>query len=71
MQLLETIKQLPNSAGIYQYFDKNGHLLYVGKAKNLANRVKSYWKFTPKLAPNTNLSVRITKMIEHVLKRGA
>lgn len=63
MTLEETIKQLPDSAGIYQYFDKDGHLLYVGKAKNLAKRVKSYFNFTPKLQPNSNLSIRITKMI--------
>ena len=67
MQLLQTIKQLPSAPGIYQYFDKDGHLLYVGKAKNLANRVKSYWKFTPKLSANSNLSTRITKMIEQTV----
>jgi len=64
LTLLETIKQLPTSAGIYQYFDKNGRLLYIGKAKNLANRVKSYWSFTPELGANSRLCVRITKMIE-------
>jgi excinuclease ABC subunit C len=64
MNLKETIAQLPTSAGIYQYFDKNGRLLYIGKAKNLANRVKSYWLFTPDLRPNPNLSIRITKMLE-------
>ncbi|MDT8339399.1 MAG: excinuclease ABC subunit UvrC [Sulfurimonas sp.] len=63
MNLEETIKQLPDSAGIYQYFDKDGHLLYVGKAKSLAKRVKSYFNFAPCLKPNTNLSSRITKMI--------
>ena len=63
MSLIETIKQLPSSAGVYQYFDKDGHLLYIGKAKNLKNRVKSYFSFTPELKPNPNLSLRITKMI--------
>ena len=67
MTLSETIKQLPISAGIYQYFDKNGHLLYVGKAKNLKNRVKSYFNFIPELKPNSNLSLRITKMIEQTI----
>ena len=67
MTLLETIKQLPDSAGIYQYFDKNNHLLYIGKAKNLSNRVKSYFNFSPKLKANSNLSLRITKMIEQVV----
>lgn len=67
MNLEETIKQLPDSAGIYQYFDKDGHLLYVGKAKSLAKRVKSYFNFAPCLKPNTNLSSRITKMISQTL----
>lgn len=64
MTLEETIKQLPPSAGIYQYFNQEGRLLYVGKAKNLSNRVKSYFHFTPSLRPNSALSVRISKMIE-------
>ncbi len=67
MNLEETIKQLPDSAGIYQYFDKDGHLLYVGKAKSLAKRVKSYFNFTPNLKPNTNLSARISKMISQTV----
>ncbi len=35
MTLKQTIQQLPDSAGIYEYFDKHGHLLYIGKAKKL------------------------------------
>ena len=46
MNLKQKIQQLPNSAGIYQYFDKDDKLLYVGKAKNLSNRVKSYFSFS-------------------------
>jgi len=67
MTLKETIQQLPPSAGIYQYFDKDGNLLYVGKAKNLSNRVKSYFTFTPELKPNSTLSTRITKMIKQTV----
>lgn len=64
MTLLETIGQLPHSAGIYEYFDVKGRLLYVGKAKDLANRVKSYWSFTPHLRPSERVSLRIKKMLE-------
>lgn len=58
-----TIKNLPVLAGVYQYFDAAGKLLYVGKAKNLKNRVKSYWRFVPELTPNPTLSARIIKML--------
>ncbi len=66
MNLEEKLKELPNSAGVYQYFDKDGRLLYIGKAKVLKNRVKSYFKFTPHLAPADKLGARIYKMISEV-----
>ncbi|ARR00470.1 excinuclease ABC subunit UvrC [Campylobacter porcelli] len=63
--LIDELKSLPNSPGIYQYFDKNAKLLYVGKAKNLKNRVKSY--FNADATPNSNLSPRIAKMISQAV----
>lgn len=63
MSLKDRLKDLPDSAGVYQYFDKDGHLLYIGKAKSLAKRVKSYFSFSPEFKPNSNLSIRIAKMI--------
>ena len=67
MNLEEKLKQLPNEAGVYQYFDKDGHLLYIGKAKVLKNRLKSYFKFTPNLQPAEKLGTRIYKMITEVV----
>ncbi len=61
--ILSALKSLPNDPGVYQYFDINGRLLYVGKAKNLKKRVKSYWKVATELAPNPDLSARIIKML--------
>lgn len=37
------IKSLPNQPGVYQYFDKDDVIIYVGKAKNLKKRVASYF----------------------------
>jgi len=57
------VQNLPASAGVYQYFNAAGKLLYIGKAKNLKNRVKSYWRFTPEFTPNPTQSPRIIKML--------
>lgn len=62
-KLKQTLKSLPKTAGVYQFFDIHGKLLYIGKAKRLHARVKSYFKFTPTLQPATNLSLRIKNMI--------
>ena len=45
---LETnLKNLPASPGVYQFINKNGKVIYVGKAKNLRNRVRSYFQENP------------------------
>ena len=40
--LREKISELPHRPGVYQYFDASGTIIYIGKAKNLKNRVSSY-----------------------------
>mgnify|MGYP000144459294 CR=1 FL=1 len=44
MSLLDIAKTLPTSPGSYQFKDKNDVVIYVGKAKNLRNRVTSYFR---------------------------
>ena len=64
--LAVTLKKLPNKSGVYHYFDSEGRLLYIGKAKNLKNRIKSYFRFTPSLSVAPNLSARISQMVSQI-----
>ncbi len=50
----EIVKALPKTPGVYRYFDKKGTIIYVGKAKNLKNRVSSYF-----LSNNLNRKTQI------------
>ena len=43
MNIKQLISTLSKAPGVYQFFDKNGKIIYVGKAKNLKNRVSSYF----------------------------
>lgn len=55
------LQTLPDSPGVYQYYDKEGKILYVGKAKNLKKRVLSY--FT-KSHDNYKTAVLVKKIVE-------
>lgn len=60
------VSTLPDSPGVYQFFDKDGKMLYVGKAKNLKKRVTSY--FTKALANGkTRVMVRKVQSIKHIV----
>lgn len=65
--MIEHIRSLPQQAGIYQYLDERGRILYIGKAKNLSKRVKSYFNLTPALSPKPTLSLRIQKMLSETV----
>lgn len=57
------LKTLPSQPGVYRYYDKDGQLLYVGKAKDLKKRVMSY--FTKKLTGyKTQIMVRKIHRLE-------
>lgn len=65
-KLLPILQTLPESPGVYQYFDKNGTIIYVGKAKNLKNRVLSYFRNDANHNSKTRLLVRKIYNIELV-----
>ena len=57
--LKEIINQSPTSAGIYKMLNEKDEILYVGKAKNIQNRLKSYLN-------GNNLSNRIKRMVSKI-----
>ncbi len=60
------LKTLPSSPGVYQYYDKKGKLLYVGKAKNLKKRVSSYFNKKHDNA-RTYMLVKKIAQIKHIV----
>lgn len=66
-QLDPVIKTLPNKPGIYQYYDKDGKIIYIGKAKSLKKRVSSY--FNKDKASSGKLRLLVSKIasITHIV----
>ena len=60
------LKTLPDSPGVYQYYDKEDKILYVGKAKNLKKRVASYFTKTHENA-KTRILVKKIVTIKHIV----
>jgi len=56
------LKNVSTNAGVYRMYDERQQLLYVGKAKNLKNRLSSYFRKTG-LSPKTQALV---KQIQHI-----
>ena len=64
--LLETIKLVPNQPGCYIYYDKDGIVIYVGKAKNLKRRVYSYFHKHHE-SVKTNVLVSQIEKLEYII----
>lgn len=54
------LSRLPNLPGVYLMKDDQGQIIYVGKAKNLRNRVRSYFR------EDSNKSLKVVKMVEKI-----
>ncbi len=66
MELSEKINSLPNRPGIYQFKDADGKVIYVGKAKKLRNRVKSYFNENSQHNGKTRMLVRRIEDLEYM-----
>ncbi len=65
--IAQLLKTLPLSAGVYQYFDKEDKILYVGKAKNLKKRVSSYFHKEQYSLGKTKVLVKKIHRIEYIV----
>ena len=65
--LKEKIENLPGSPGVYLYRDSSGKIVYVGKAKSLRNRVRSYFQEGRPLDPKTDRLVSEVADIECIV----
>lgn len=65
-ELREKISILPDTPGVYMYFDAEGTVIYVGKAKNLKRRVSSYFNRTHD-SLKTNLLVRAIADMKYIV----
>ena len=68
MQIADKPTDLPTSPGVYRFRDQHGEVIYVGKAKNLKNRVNSY--FTNDLAHRTQKMVTTAHSVDWVTVRN-
>ena len=55
----QLVAALPNTPGVYQYFNQEGTIIYVGKAKNLKRRVSSYFNKKEQTA-------KVTALVKHI-----
>ena len=65
--LQEQVRSAPKKPGVYQYYDKNGKLLYVGKAKLLKNRVASYFNNDKQKSGRIRLLVKKIDSVKYII----
>src|SRR5438309_11504152 len=67
MELREKVAQLPTQPGVYLYKDEGGKVLYVGKAKNLRSRVRSYFNEDRLAEAKTGTLISEARDIDYIL----
>ena len=53
------LQNIPHKPGVYQYYDELGELIYIGKAKDLRNRVSSYFN-------NDNVNAKTKTLVRKI-----
>ena len=67
INIQDFLKTIPKKPGVYQYFNQKGEIIYVGKAKNLQNRIKSYFQKNSDHSPKTKILVKNITDIKYII----
>ena len=67
MQYRPPTGSIPDAPGSYQFYDAEGRVLYVGKAKSLRHRLPNYWQDSAKLPPRTSQMVAQADHVEWIV----
>ena len=68
--LKEKLKQIPTGPGVYQFYNKDEKIIYIGKAKNLRNRVRSYFQKSKHQSPKNLTMIRHISDLEWIVVRN-
>ena len=68
--LQSKIKNIPTESGVYQFKNKDGEIIYIGKAKNLRNRVRSYFQKNKYQTPKNQSMIKRIKDVEWIIVRS-
>ncbi len=61
MTLAEKLKNLPTDAGVYIHKNENGKIIYIGKAKNLRNRIRQYFQ------SSKNMDAKTRRLVQQIV----
>ena len=66
----EKLNMTPREPGVYQFFNANQKIIYIGKAKNLRNRVRSYFQKSKSQSPKNIVMIRNIVDVEWIVVRN-
>lgn len=67
LSLIEIVRLLPKSPGVYRFLDESGSVIYIGKAKELRSRVSQYFQAEESLSGKSRVMVKRIAAIEHTV----
>ena len=69
-KLSEKIKNIPTKPGVYQFKNADGEIIYIGKAKNLRNRVRSYFQKNKFQTPKNQSMIKRIEDVDWIVVRS-